>query len=361
MDSEPLPPIPTPVGQRWRELRIRVLPVVVFVALLAALPLMWTNYIQPVGIVGQVETNAVNVATTQAGLLTMLAVNRFDEVTNGQILGEVAPYDAEQIAAELAATASTINLLKARMDLSELGNVYAATQMRLSLDAQQTALNVARVNLELASNVVARDQELMKPPGVVTPAQYELDVAKRNALKSEVVDRSKLAESWGKELDYLAPARTNIFSEMDRVTKDDMLKQQEQLRQLQKPIVLRAPINGKVSAVNHRSGERVMAGAPILTLTSGQAQHIVAYVRQPINYRPKLGDVLLVRTRTSRRKVSEAQVVQIGTELELISPMLIPIPKPLPEIGLPIALTLPPELNLLPGEIVDIRRPTTKN
>ena len=89
MDSESLPPIPTPAGQYWREFRIKLMPLVVFACVLAGMVLMWSHFVQPVSLVGQVETNSVNVVTTQAGLLTELALNRFDEVTNGQIIGQV--------------------------------------------------------------------------------------------------------------------------------------------------------------------------------------------------------------------------------------------------------------------------------
>src|SRR5260221_5903273 len=161
MDSEILPPIPTPVGQRWREFRIRVVPVFVFLLVLAGTVFMWTNYLQPVGIVGLVETNAVNVVTTSAGLLSKLELNRFDEVTNGQVLCEVVPYDEDQLKAELGAIESSVNLVKARMDLNELGNLDTATQLRLNLFLQETLLNIARTNLLEAEIVVARDKELM--------------------------------------------------------------------------------------------------------------------------------------------------------------------------------------------------------
>ena len=156
MDSEALPPIPTPPGQRWREFRIQMLPPAVFVSVLAAMFFMWTAYVQPVAIVGLVETNAVNVTTTQAGLLTMLAVNRFDEVTNGQVLGEVAPYDADQLKAELAAVESAAYVAKTRMEFTELGNLDAATQLHLNLFVQKTLLNIAKVNFEQASNARAK-------------------------------------------------------------------------------------------------------------------------------------------------------------------------------------------------------------
>jgi len=356
MDSESLPPIPTPPGQRWREFRVRVMPLFVFVLALVAMVLVWSRYVEPVLIVGLVETNAVNVTTTQAGLLTTLAVNRFDEVTNGQVLGEVAPYDPQQLQAELAAIESDAYVVKSRMELNELGNLDNSAQLRLNLFLQKALLNMAKVGLQEAEVVVKRDEELMKPPNpVVTTATYQVDLAKRNTLKSEVEDRTKLVEEWSKELDYMAPVRTNVYAQLERVVQDNILRQQEQLRQLQKPIVLRAPINGKISSVLHRAGERVTAGSPVLMITTTEAQQIVAYVRQPINFRPKLGDVVTVRTRTIRRRASDAQVVKVGTQLEAISPFLQATDRPRAELGLPIALTLPPELNLLPGEVVDIR------
>jgi hypothetical protein len=76
-----------------------------------------------------------------------------------------------------------------------------------------------------------------------------------------------------------------------------------------------------------------------------------------MNYHPKVGDVVNVRTRTTRRVSMDAQVVKVGTQLEPIGALLLPTIKTIPEIGLPIALTLPPELNLLPGEVVDLKLP----
>ena len=67
--------------------------------MLAGLVATWSTFVQPVSVVGFVETNAVAVITTSAGLLTGLEVNRFDEVTNGQVLGQVELFDSIQIKA----------------------------------------------------------------------------------------------------------------------------------------------------------------------------------------------------------------------------------------------------------------------
>jgi hypothetical protein len=107
--------------------------------------------------------------------------------------------------------------------------------------------------------------------------------------------------------------------------------------------------------VLHHSGERVPAGTTILVISSSRADRIVGFVRQPINYHPKVGDTATVRTRTTRRKTGNAQIMKVGAQLEPVNAMLLPVAKPVPELGLPIALTLPPELELLPGELIDIK------
>jgi hypothetical protein len=184
---------------------------------------------------------------------------------------------------------------------------------------------------------------------------YMESVYKRDAFKSEVAGRTEVIARWKEELDHLGPMATNVFAQVDKVLKEDIQYQQEQLLQLQKPIVLRAPVAGKISALMYHAGERVPAGAVIITISSSKTDRIVAYVRQPINFRPKLGDMVTVRTRNTRRRTAEAQIVKIGTQLEPIGALLLPLAKTIPEIGLPIALTLPPELDLLPGEVVDLK------
>src|SRR6185369_12778613 len=214
--------------------------------------------------------------------------------------------DPEQIDAELAAIESGAYVLKSRMDLTQLGNADNSTQLRFTFLSQKTALNIAKVQLEEAEFVVKRDEELMKPPNqLVTPAAHMVNVAKRNTLKSEVDDRTKLVEEWNHDFEYMAPLRTNIYAQMEKVIKADILRQQEQLRQMRKPIVLKAPISGRITAVLRHAGERVPTGAPLVTIASGRAERIVAYVRQPLNFRPKVGDLVAVRTRTTRRKLSD--------------------------------------------------------
>ena len=51
-----LKPIPIPLKQRWHEFRVVYLPILTFVGLLAAIAHMWSLYVQPAAIVGEVES-----------------------------------------------------------------------------------------------------------------------------------------------------------------------------------------------------------------------------------------------------------------------------------------------------------------
>lgn len=106
MDS--LPPIPTPTAQRWREFRIQILPLVIFVITLVAIAMMWRNFVQPSGIVSQAEAIQANVISLSDGVITDLMIERFQVVTNGQLLGTVRTTDPEMLKASLASLQSDL-------------------------------------------------------------------------------------------------------------------------------------------------------------------------------------------------------------------------------------------------------------
>jgi hypothetical protein len=67
--KESLPPIPTPVAQRWREFRIQILPIIVFVGILAAILMMWRNFVQPPSVVGEAQAVKAKVAGPEEGVI----------------------------------------------------------------------------------------------------------------------------------------------------------------------------------------------------------------------------------------------------------------------------------------------------
>ena len=187
---DPLPPIPTPPGQHWREFRIKVLPFLIFGCVVAGAAFIWRYLIMPTNLVGQVESITASVTTTAPGLLSELRVDRFSEVTNGQPIAVVLPFDPELTKASLAAIESDLNVTKGRMDLNELARLDTTIRLKLDLDTQRTLLNMAVVQRDEAEIVFKRMAELFKQGNVVSEAQYLAAKAAYDKAKSEVEDRT---------------------------------------------------------------------------------------------------------------------------------------------------------------------------
>jgi hypothetical protein len=110
-----------------------------------------------------------------------------------------------------------------------------------------------------------------------------------------------------------------------------------------------------VNVIYHRSGEAVTAGEPIVAIATYNSVRIIGYLRPPIYDEPKLGTRVEVRTRGPRRQVGSANVVEIGAQLEPVAPALVGAFKVANvELGLPISISLPPNLKIRPGEVVDL-------
>ena len=123
-----LPPIPTPSAQRWREFRIQILPLIIFAGVLVAVALMWKNFVQPSGIVGEVEAVKANVMSLKDGTLVELTVDRFAVVTKDQPIGLILGTDPDLLEASLTAIAAELKLMQARMELDKTRNLDAYTQ-----------------------------------------------------------------------------------------------------------------------------------------------------------------------------------------------------------------------------------------
>jgi hypothetical protein len=114
-------------------------------------------------------------------------------------------------------------------------------------------------------------------------------------------------------------------------------------------------MDGVVHKIYHRSGETIVAGDPIVTLTASRAQRIIGYLRQPLPFEPKSGDPVKVYTRRPHRQVATTQILQVGVQMELVTaPMRIRGYGTAMERGLPVLLSLPPGLEVHPGELVDL-------
>ena len=110
---KPLPPVPIPAAQRWRDFRLQVLPVLVFLGALLAAGYLWKEHVVPPTFVGEVEPLVASVTSPQTGLIAVLKVNRFQTVSAGDPVAIIQPADPRL---ELTAIQSEIDVLRIRLE-----------------------------------------------------------------------------------------------------------------------------------------------------------------------------------------------------------------------------------------------------
>ena len=360
MRPDPSSSIPIPFEQRWRDARQRVLPILVFGATLGMIALLWKGHVAAPTLVGQAEPVVANVSSHKPGVLAELTVGRFQRVKAGDPVGQVIITDPKILASSLAVIQAEIELLRADMKpiTDQQRTAMDYDQLRLDWMKQRAQLAGARVNLQLAEGEFRRMEELFKDK-IVAQRVFDQAKAAQDRLRQEVEGLTQLVAEG--ERNFEALHLTNSL-DIAKVSLDPLRAaiavQESKLRLTEaelSPLTLKAPMDGIVSAIYHRSGEAITAGESILAIATLAPVRIVGYLHSPIFDEPKVGMEVQIRTRGLRREVGLARIVEVGAQLESVPlTLLSPMRLPGAELGLPIDVSLPANLRIRPGELVDI-------
>ncbi len=353
------PPIPIPLAQRWRDARIRLIPATVFGFALLAVVLLWKDYVAAPTMVGQVEPIQINVTSYKPGMLSQVNVKRFQTVKAGEAVGQVLGNDPKVLASSLALIQSELEMLRPSLKPDALRPGTASNYDHLLNWLKQRAqLAMARVNLEYSGAEFHQIEELAKDKIV---SQWVLEQAKasEDEMQAAVNALTKLV----KEEEILArqtPGTDRLESSNlpEDAWRAAIAVQESKLRLTEAelgPLTLRAPVDGVVSKVFHHSGEAIIAGDPIVAVVASNSVRIVGYLRPPISDEPAVGMSVDVRTRSPRREIGLAKIIEVGAQMEAITPALLPSTKLAAiELGLPVGISLPENLKFIPGELVDV-------
>lgn len=350
-------PIPTPPALRWREFRIRVLPILFFVVAVGVAGFLWQRNITSPVLVGAVEVRNAQVSVPYAGQIAELRVGRFQSVTKGMPVAVLVPTDPR---AALDVIQSELNILQIKLGLpqTQQRNETDYEQLRVDWMRQRVDLASTRVNLELAHDELGRDEQLYKQK-LISDQTYEISLKAEQALDAEVLERSNLVNTTAIVLKHLesqgAVSSTNDSAQPLMASLQTEEQKVAQAAAGTEPLTLVAPMDGTVSAVDRQAGENLSAGQPVVTITAAKPEAIISYLRQPIPFEPKVGMQMTVRTRALQMQSGVARIQSVGSQFESITNALAVMRPGVPvDLGLPIEISLPPEMKLRPGEIVDL-------
>jgi HlyD family secretion protein len=358
-----LPPIAVPASARWREFRIRALPLLVLAGTIGLTLVLWRQASPTASFPGQVEGGLVKVSSPKAGVVAQLTLSDLQSVHEGDVIARVVTTEPEIVQASLEVIRAEIHSVRAN-----LGPILPRERLEMGYDRlrlvcleQRVEVATTRAKRQLAESELHRTQQLFREHIVSQQALEEAQTT-YDRLEAELKERLNLlkqqeASSQSKHLNGAELASSDA-SDQHSALEAAIRVQEARLRLAEAelaPIALRAPIDGLVSILHHRAGETVAAGEPIVTITAPGSDHIVAYLRRPFIVEPTVGATVEVRPRWLGRSAGPATIVRVGNRLEpVLHSLRLPGQSDASDVGLPVIVSVPYDLRLIPGEIVDV-------
>jgi len=352
-----LKPIPIPAAQRWLRFRQFGVPPLVFLLACVALASLWKDYVHPMDIQGEAHTSSAKIIAPESGYLSEVFVTSNQHVEAGSPIAMVLTTSPEILESSLAVLRAEVDLLLAGMDplISKRRADFDYQRLQVELMSQRVDLATARVRHAQAEADLLRSEGLSRGSAVAI-ADYEQTKMELDSLEAEVNGRTELIETLDSELKKLSlnPPEGSLASELDPM-QASLKVYEEKLRLTEAeltPKTLRAPIDGVVSRHIRKRGEFLTAGEPIATIVDSRPPHLVGYIPQPIRFTPEPGMQVEVLTRTHPKKQALAQITAVNPHFENL-PETFAVPRS--KRFLPVTINVPDELDLRPGELVDLR------
>lgn len=294
---------------------VRVLAVVVVVAGLLAAIFYSQQRPESNWVSGFVEADEIRLGSRVGGRVAKVLVQEGDEVTAGQVLIELEPFDAlerrEQAARllaekeaeyqrlqaglrpqEVAGAEAHYRQLKAKLALLQAGprdeeiraaeaRLEAATaEQELAQRQHQRQLELAQNNATTTEEVERARQRFESATATATVRQNELRLLQLGSRAEEIqaaeaaADESKLAWEMARvgfreeDIERARAARDAAAAALDAIDR--------QIDELQ----IKSPLAGVVDSLDLRPGDMVAGGAPVLSIVDPTRLWIRAYVPQ---------------------------------------------------------------------------------
>tara|TARA_B100001741_G_scaffold3646_1_gene3061 strand:+ start:239 stop:1330 length:1092 start_codon:yes stop_codon:yes gene_type:complete len=353
-------PIPIPTAQRLQDFRQIVLPIIIFSLCVIVLGILWWNKIAPSSVVGEARSDNIVISSPRAGLLKEVHVGRFDEIKVGEPIAEVDySTDPNYVDAQVEWVRAQVNLLTLTIDpVQRARTTLNYNQLRLDWLNERTTLAALKIELENSEREYQRLSKLFNDE-LVSESVYNKAKTDRDSYKVKVEETTGLVSSIKEALSESQDTDPTSFLDKVRIEKLD--QSLARVEELLNPIILISPIDGKIGSISKQTGESVGDGETIATISSSKVKKVVGYIPQPINFEPKVGEQVQVRTRRlNGKQVIEAKISKVSNRLESVGSGVLrdraAYKKVLAfTVNLESAVSKNGEpLNLHPGELVDI-------
>lgn len=345
-------------------------------------------------VIGIAEGQVRQVATNCAGRITDLRVELFDHVTAGQVVAVVDTVldnerEEEILRAQLKTISAKIEQLVAQ--LVPIQDDLLASQVdrevnrisdlrQFTLDVETARLRILQLKAQLAADRMTLADlagELKITEDLVAKeavAPYELEKAKAqyDALAQNIDENAGLLQEAETHQEQ-AQERLDSYTSREpftpspenalEPTRKEIAVQERLMQEItarlsaideRRSLELTAPVDGVVSQVLHAAGEAVKAGDPILIIAVTRPMEVVGYAMQGQLDRVRENMVVEIVKVGDRMQSAESRITYVGPVVEQLPAQLWQNPT-MPQYGRPFKVKLPPELGVIPGEVVGIK------
>lgn len=392
-------------------LRLHLLPILVWLGAVACVIGLFTRRSQRFEIVGMARSPVFHVSVNCAARLKTVPVKLFENVTKGQTVAIVntvldneqprielqTQLDAilaeiEHLSAQLVPTQETLLAEESDREISRI-----ARMRTFDIDIENARIQILSLRSQIASDRIVLEDLAMEAKitrdlveqKAIAPYEQEKAQVQYNALAKKVEENENLLEQAKSDLvqarqrrdEYAKslPFNPSVDDALEVIRKqiavqerlmDGVLAQLEALK-ARESLELKAPVDGVVipvqqqanEALMRRPGERIMgrpgeavtAGEPILAIAEARPSKIIAYIGDRLLGQVEENMPVEIIKDREPPQIARSQITQIGPTMELMPERMWLYPN-IPQWGRPILIEIPDGLELIPGEMIGIRR-----
>jgi HlyD family secretion protein len=323
-DPLPLParPAPTPIGEprgrggRW--LARGGPPVLAVLCGLAAWALMGGRLTGRAPTRGYAESITLAVAPMRTGRVAEVRVALGSSVKRGDELARLDTSDLQARRARLDAEREV-----ARAKLAAAGEIQDASVLRSELWQLRTVASARQDQAELVAldREIARLESLFKDQ-LVRASDIEPLRRKRETLAARVstfnVAASAGRAGLGKQRVAGVDTHAEVVSQRLEPLREQLRVAEAALAELEVQVassILRAPDDAIVANLDHRAGEVVAAGAPVVTLAAGRPGVVVAFVPEARSAIVRVGDAVTVSGRLPLTGSRRGRIIEAAPDV----------------------------------------------
>ena len=360
------------------KLLTRVLPVFVWVVAIVLVGVLFLYQSETVQLKGIAFSHEQIINTTETGYIRSIPVKLYQEVKKGDTLAIIKEntvareeYDHSLLLAERATAEAELEQLKAELiaaedrlylDKADRNNDITVTERRLAVDMERARLEALEIKADLGPDrLTLKDLEVeleivQRLVAEQASEEYELQkiqaqcdifresVAQKEVLLAQAEANYEAAMLRKDEFEQATPISPQLSDKELAPIRKAILVQERRLAefiQQRDIIILTAPFDGVVNALNYKSGQTVVRGDPIMTIVNPTPDSITAWVSQKNIGQFAQNMKVKVISLNAPRQSFVSQISNMSPSLELIPQQLWRTPT-VPEWGRSIQIPVQP-------------------